>query len=128
MLDELDPSQTEDPVLRQQFRALINLLEKALSDNMVLKEENRHLKDEITDLKGGQGRPSFKPAKNQASISSEKERNEVVAGYTRPPKKEPKNARFTIDRPEILPVDRQNLPQDAVLKGHEEIIVQDVLF
>jgi len=121
MLDELDPSQTEDPVLRQQFRALINLLEKALSDNMVLKKENQH-------LKGGQGRPSFKPAKNQASISSEKERNEVVAGYTRPPKKEPKNARFTIDRPEILPVDRQNLPQDAVLKGHEEIIVQDVLF
>jgi hypothetical protein len=128
MLDELDPSQIEDPALRQQFVALINLLEKALSDNTLLKEETLRLKDEITRLKGGQGRPPFKPAKSQPSLSSEKERSEAVPGYTRPSKKEPKNARLTIDRTETLKVDHQSLPQDAVFKGHEEVIVQDVLF
>ncbi len=60
MLDELDPSQIEDPVLRQQFMALINLLEKALSENTLLKVEVQRLKDEITLLKGGQDRPPFK--------------------------------------------------------------------
>ena len=75
MLDELDPSQIEDPVLRQQFVALLNLLERALSDNTELKEENRRLKDEIILLKGGQGRPPFKSVKNQTSLSSEKDRS-----------------------------------------------------
>lgn len=128
MLDELDPSQIEDPALRQQFVALINLLEKALSDNTLLKEENLRLKDEIRCLKGGQGRPPFKPAKNQPSLSCEKERGDAAPGYTRPPKKDSKNARLTIDRTEILKVDRQSLPRDAQFKGHEEIIVQDVVF
>ena len=128
MLDELDPSQIDDALLRQQFVALINLLEKALSENTRLKVEVQHLKEEITSLKGGQGRPPFKSAKNQAPVSSEKERSEVAPGYTRPPKKEPENARLTIDRTEILQLDRQSLPQDAVFKGHEEVIVQDVLF
>ena len=125
MLDELDPSQIDDPALRQQFVALLNLLERALSDNTLLKVENLRLKDEIIRLKGGQGRPPFK---SQPSLSSQKERSEAVPGYTRPAKKEPKNARLTIDRTAILQVDRQSLPQDAVFKGHEEVIVQDVLF
>lgn len=128
MLDELEPSQIEDPVLRQQFLALINLLEKALSENSLLKLEVQRLKDELTRLKGGQGRPPFKPAKNQPPLSSEKDRSDAAPGYTRPPKKEPKNARLTIDRTQILQVARSGLPQDAKFKGHEEVIVQDVLF
>ncbi len=99
MLDELDPSQIDDTLLRQQFVALINLLEKALSDNTMLKEENQRLKDEITRLKGGRGRPPFQPAKNPAPISSEKERSEVAPGYTRPPKKEPENALYWLPDP-----------------------------
>jgi len=128
MLDELDPSQIDDPVLRQEFVALINLLEKALGENSLLKVEVQRLKDEIIRLKGGQGRPPFQPAKNHSSLSSEKDRSEAAPGYTRPPKKEPKNAKLTIDRTETLKVDRQSLPQDAVFKGHQEVIVQDVLF
>ena len=106
MLDELDPSQIDDTLLRQQFVALINVLEKALSDNTMLKEENQRLKDEnqrlkdeITRLKGGRGRPPFQPAKNPAPISSEKERSEVAPGYTRPPKKEPENALYWLPDP-----------------------------
>jgi hypothetical protein len=127
MLDELDPSQIDDPLLREQFVVLINLLEQALSENSLLKAEMQRLKDEITGLKGGQGHPPFKPTKNQTLLSSEKDRSDAAPGYTRP-KKEPKNTRLTIDRTEILQVDRQSLPQDAVFKGHEEVIVQDVLF
>ncbi len=119
MLDELEPSKIEDPVLRQQFVALLNLLEKALSENSLFKAEIERLKDEIILLKGGQGRPPFKPAKSQPLLSSEKERSEAVPGYTRPAKnkKEPKNARLMIDRTETLKVDRQSLPPGCSVQG-----------
>ena len=51
MLDELDPSQIEDSLLRRQFVALINLLEKALSENTHLKRRTSLLKTKLPALK-----------------------------------------------------------------------------
>ena len=78
MLDQFDPSQIEDEALRQQFIGLLNLLEKALSENKQLKEETATLKDEITRLKGGQGRPPF--AKGKAKTKN----NDPLAEFKKP--------------------------------------------
>ncbi len=132
MLDHFDPSQIEDEALRQQFILLVNLLEKALSENRQLKEEIATLKDEITRLKGGQGRPPFGSSKGKP--------NDPLAEF-KPPKpptaapsdkkhsrKDPKNAKLTVDRVETLEVARAILPKDAAFKGYEEVLVQDVKF
>ncbi len=65
MLDEPDPTQIDDPTLREQFVALLNVLEKALGENSLLKVEVQRLKDEITCLKGGQGRPLLNQLKTK---------------------------------------------------------------
>lgn len=134
MLDQFDPSQIEDETLRQQFIVLVNLLEKALAENRAQKEEIAALKDENTRLKGGQGRPLF--AKNTAKTKND----DPLAEFKnrKPPtpapqdkdrsRKDSKNAKLTIDRVEILPLDKATLPKDAVFKGYEEVVVQDVKF
>ncbi len=134
MLEHFDPSQIEDEALRQHFIVLVNLLEKALSENTQFKDEIAALKDEITRLKGGQGRPpfgsskaktknndplsEFKPPKSSHSVLSDKDCSH----------KDSKNAKLTPDRIEILEMDRTTLPKDAQFKGYEEVLVHHVKF
>jgi hypothetical protein len=134
MLDQFDPSQIKDEILRQQFMVLVNLLEQALAENHQLKEENAALKDELTRLKGGQGRPPFAKStaktKNDDPLAEFKLRKPPAP--TSPDKdhsrKDTKNAKLVIDRVETLGLDKASLPPDAVFKGYEEVVVQDVKF
>ncbi len=57
--------------------AFLNLIEKLLLDNEILKKQLEELKDEINRLKGEQGRPTFNRTKNLSAreikkINSEK--------------------------------------------------------
>ena len=134
MLDQFDPSQIEDESLRQQFILLVNWLEKALAENRLQKEEIAALKDELTRLKGGQGRPPLAGSKNKAK------NDDPLAEFKqrKPPtptsqdkdrsRKDSKNAKVVIDRVETLGLDKADLPPDAVFKGYEEVVVQDVKF
>jgi hypothetical protein len=134
MLAQFDPSQIEDEALRQQFILLVNWLEKALAENRQLREENAALKDELTRLKGGQGRPPLAGGKSQAK------KDDPLAEFKnrKPPappapdknrsRKDSKNAKLVIDRVETLKLDKAELPSDAVFKGYEEVVVQDVKF
>lgn len=136
MLDHFDPSQIQDEALRQQFSLLVNLLEKALSENTQLKEEIATLKDEITRLKGGQGRPPFEPGKrkrkNNDPLAEFKQRKPSPAASSEADKdrsrKASKNANLTPDRVETLEMDKAALPKDVQFKGYEEVLVQDVKF
>lgn len=134
MLDQFDPSQIEDEALRQQFIVLVNWLEKALTENRQLKEEIAALKDELTRLKGGQGRPpltgSKSKAKNDDPLAEFKNRKPptIASPHKDRSRKDTKNAKLVIDRVETLGLDKASLPPDAVFKGYAEVVVQDVKF
>src|SRR5215210_1257415 len=125
MLEDVDPSTIEDAATRALVIRLLNLLENSLQQLQLLKEENQRLKDEINRLKGEQGKPEVRPATPASNYSS--------AAYTRLPKKtrqrddKGKKAKLTITRTEKLLVERHTLPPDAVFKGYEEVVVQEVV-
>lgn len=110
---------------------LYNLIEDLSSTNRDLQVENQKLRDEINRLKGEQGKPNVKPKNNGSKegnkdISSEKERNHGKEKDNNKRNREPKVGKIKKDRTEICHVDKENLPSDAVFKGYESVIVQDI--
>src|SRR5437660_6819537 len=85
-------------------------------------EENQRLRDEINRLKGEQGKPKIKANKPATGLSSEKERRQ-----SKPHHKSSKQAKIGIDRVEVITVDQEQLPADAVFKGYEDVVVQDLV-
>jgi hypothetical protein len=80
-------------------------------------------RDEINRLKGEQGKPKIRGNKASTDLSSEKHRRE-----SKPHQKRSKQGRLKIDRKEIAKVDRERLPADAVFKGYQEVVRQDITF
>jgi len=84
------------------------------------------LRDEINRLKGEQGVPAIKPNTPQPppkNHSSEQERRQPKTWA-----KDRKTDRIAIDREQVVQVDPTQLPPDAVFKGYEDVVVQDVSF
>jgi hypothetical protein len=122
MPDNFDPTTTFDPLLRQAFLFLLNLVEKQAAQIQALQIENQALRDENNHLKGEQGKPKILPNKKQGNISSEAERR---TPRTRPAKHT--NHYQSVDRTLVLRLDRDSLPQDAQPKGYEEVLVKDII-
>lgn len=120
-LPDIDLSQIEDEKMRQLVGSLLNIIEAMSADNGRLREENQQLRDEINRLKGEQGKPDIKPSKPFPNHSSEKERHQP-----RKHQKKSKRNEIRIDREEVLLLDRALLPPDAVFKGYEEVVVQEI--
>jgi hypothetical protein len=118
---ELDPSTIEDEDLRQKFVDLMNVVAKQQSTIAEQAAEMQRLRDEINRLKGEQGKPKIAANKAAQDLSSEKERRQP-----KPRNKSSKQDKIAIDRVEELTVDRELLPADAVFKGYEDVVVQDV--
>jgi len=108
-----------EPRARELIRRLLNLLEDVMGDLRAAQAEIQRLRDEVNRLKGEQGKPTFKAKKlERRDISSEKER--------RKPKEWSKGSkleRIRIDREQVLRVDRETLPADAIFKGYEDVVV-----
>lgn len=119
---EFDESHFSNDASRHAFRFLLNAVEQFASEVQQLREENQKLKDEINRLKGEQGKPEIRPQKKDGDISSEKERKTPK----KPRKKGSKKGNIQINRVEHCPVDRSVLPEDAVSKGVEINLVQDI--
>ena len=89
-------------------------------------EDTQALRNELNRIKGEQGKPVILPNKDKSrDISSEKERN------SNPPKKSKgrgaRNHKVPITRPpQICYCSREDLPPDAVSKGHHRVIIQDI--
>jgi hypothetical protein len=109
--------------LRQVVIALMNLVETLSAKVQAQSEEIQRLRDEIKRLKGEQGKPTFKPKKQAALLSSEQERH-----VSKPHQKAHKQAQIKIDQVEVLTVDAHLLPEDAQFKGYKDVIVQDIAF
>jgi len=123
MLEDFDPSTIEDEGLRQIVMYLMNMVENLSAKVAEQAEEIQRLRDENNRLKGEQGKPRVLPNKGRANLSSEKERRK-----SKPHHKANKQAHIQIDREVVVKVDQERLPADAVFKGYEEVVVQDLEF
>lgn len=126
MLEDLDLHSIADEQARELVRRLLNLLEDVRADRRAAQAEIQRLRNEINRLKGEQGQPTIKPNTPQPppkNLSSEQERRKPKAWS-----KGRKIDRIPIDRAQVVQVDPACLPPDAVFKGYEDVVVQDVIF
>src|SRR5919198_34595 len=123
MLENFDPNTIEDGAVRQVVVYLMNELEKERAINLERAEEIQRLRDEVNRLKGEQGKPKIKGNKPNPDLSSEKQRQE-----SKPHQKSSKQAHIKIDREEIVKVDHGQLPSDAVFKGYQKVVIQNIVF
>jgi hypothetical protein len=122
----LDVAAIGDERLRAGLVLLLNLVEELAAENARLRQENQQLRDENARLKGGSGKPDIKPnlpRRPAMDYSSEAERAERKGWQKRA-----KVGDLPVDRVERLALDRAGLPADAEFKGHERVVVQDVVF
>jgi hypothetical protein len=121
MIEEFDPNSIEEEEVRQVVIGLMNVVDK--QDGTITEQaaEIQRLRDEINRLKGEQGQPKIKANKPTADLSSEKERRQ-----SKPRNMRSKQDKIPIDREVVLKVNREDLPADAIFKGYEEVVVQDL--
>jgi Transposase IS66 family len=121
---QLDLASISDVGARQAIRALLSLVEELAAENRALRTELAQVRDENARLKGGSGRPKIPPGKAGGSdYSSEQERRAAPKTW----QKRGKQDRLRIDRTERVAVDSATLPPDAVFKGYETVVVQDLV-
>ena len=125
MYDDIDLSRIQDENSRELIMRLLNLVEKQAADLRDAQIEIQCLRDEVNRLKGEQGKPKIKghtPKSPPTNHSSEKERRKPHQRH-----KSSKKAEIQINREQVVTVDPAILPQDAKFKGHEDVVVQDIL-
>jgi hypothetical protein len=126
MFEDLDLSSLVEERARQLVQQLLNVLEDVMADLRAAQAENQRLRDELNRLKGEQGTPAIKantPQPPPKDHSSEQERRKPKTWS-----KGRKTDRIAIDREQVGQVDPTRLPPDAVFKGYEDVVVQDVIF
>jgi len=125
LLASIELETIAEPGARAAIRGLLNLVEQLVAENQALRAEHQRLRDEIARLKGEQGKPIF-PSRGAASsgtdYSSERQRRQPGQWQ-----KGTKLDRIRIDRVERLPVDPATRPADAICKGTESVVIQDLV-
>ncbi len=126
MFEDLDLCSLADERARQLVQQLLNVLEDVMADLRAAQAENQRLRDALNRLKGEQGAPAIKantPPPPPKDHSSEQERRKPKTWS-----KGRKTDRIAIDREQVAQIDPTRLPPDAVFKGYEDVVVQDVIF
>ena len=119
----IDVDKVSDPHLKTIIIKLLNIVEALSIENKDLKEKNQKLKDEVNRLKGEQGKPVINPQTAKKDISSEKERKKKK----KKKKSKRKKHKIIIDRVVKCTIDELELPPDAVFKGYQSVVVQDII-
>jgi len=135
VLDELtaDIAGIADKKIASIINTLINLVEVLAEENAQLKESNQQLKDEVNRLKGEQGKPDIRKQKKDGEDgqenpdhSSEKDRAKRGRDKKQRKPKNKKTQTVLIDRQVAIEFDKTILPQDAIFKGYEYRVIQDL--
>jgi hypothetical protein len=123
MLENLDLSGIHEENVRTLVQMLLNQIEELSADLRDARIGIQQLRDEINRLKGEQGKPDIKGNVPQpiARHSSEKERHRARERH-----RKSKKANIAIDREDVATVNREILPADAIFKGHEDVVIQDI--
>ncbi len=111
-----------DQIRNDSARDDVNLLLNGIEQ---FSHENDHLTDENQRLKGEQGKPTIRAGKKDGDISSVKERKNDLPPKNK--KSKAKKHKITVHLKETCKVDLSELPDDAVFKGHDSVIVQDIV-
>ena len=125
------PDEIKDEQVAADFQLLLGLIEEISQAYEQLKAENQTLRDAFNLLKGEQVKPDIKGSKKgkaetkEGDISSEKERKDRQEPSLK--KSKAKKHKIKIDRTEICKVEQSILPEDAQFKGHQSVIVQDII-
>lgn len=125
MFENIDFSAILEEKTRELVKRLLNFIEQLSSSLREARADIQRLRDEVNRLKGEQGKPKIKAnveAEAPKNHSSEKERHKP-----RKRQGQKKTATIVLDREEVLKVDHAVLPTDAIFKGYEENVVQDIL-
>lgn len=114
----------------EEFRDVLYILLNAIEDLQVqkrdLEDRNRVLSDENARLKGGNGRPGIKPSKKPGDISSHgREQGKAIKNQGKD--KPAQDRSIAIDREIKIEMDVSQLPADAVFKGYDQYIQQDLV-
>ena len=126
MFEDLDLSSIADERARKLVQQWLNVLDEVMADLRAAQAENPRLRDALNRLKGEQGAPAIKanpPQPPPQDPASEQERRQPKTGS-----KDRKTDRLAIDRAQVVQVDPTHVPPDAVFKGYEDVVGQDVLF
>lgn len=125
MAETRDPNTMEDEQLRHVVITLMNLVE-TVSGNLKEQTEDIHrLHNENHRLKGEQGKPGVKANTAAGNLSAEQERREGGSqGHGTGSTQQYRHR----DRVEDVTLDPQDVPSDAVFKGDEEVMGQEVVF
>lgn len=130
-LPDLDLTTIPDPATRASIQQVLNLVETLAAEVVRLRALVQAQQDEINRLKGEQGKPNVKPNRRDdpptppappTNHSSEAERH-----VPRPRQKGRKVSGIRIDRTQDCRVDPATLPPDAIFKGYETVVVQDLV-
>src|SRR3990167_4170469 len=115
---QIDIDSIPDQNTRIIIRHLLNIIERQAEKIKERRAENQKLRDENNHLKGEQGQPRIrKQSQTNKDHSSESERK-GRSGKKPRNKKKSKKKKLTVHKTERRFVDRSQLPEDAVFKGH----------
>lgn len=125
MFENIDLGAILEEKTRELVKGLLNFIEQLSSSLREVRAENQRLRDENNRLKGEQGKPEIK-----ANVEGEQAKDHSSEKERKKPRKRQgnkKTVRIVIDREEVLKVDQAVWPGDAIFKGYEENVVQDIL-
>lgn len=101
----------------------MNIIENQANTIEAQAKEIQELKDEINRMKGEHGSPTQKP-----KVSHSKGQKPKIKPKRKPRNKGSKKAKIKIDNTVDCPIDKNSLPPDAVFKGYDKVVQQDIIF
>ncbi len=123
---KISPDDISDKKEAEAFRILLRIIEQLNLEVKALKAELQETRDELNTLKGERGKPKIPISKQKPSdFSSEKERKSLNPPSEK--KSKEKLSKIKIDITEVCPVDKSILPEDAVFKDYDPVVVQDII-
>ncbi len=123
---KISPDDISDKKEAEAFRILLRIIEQLNLEVKALKAELQETRDELNRLKGERGKPKIPISKQKPSdFSSEKERKSLNPPSEK--KSKEKLSKIQIDITEVCPVDKSILPEDAVFKDYDPVVVQDII-